>query len=242
MSIFIGQRKMTHRLLLFIALIACWFNVLGQGSFNDSLARALQADSQRIYRKTLAKPFLRVENRNSFIIRQPVDFYGGLLGATLHDRHTIAVGYYFLENSRRREIVSERDPAVSQLFIRLAHFSFVYQYVLLNRRFIQVNVPIELGAGSYYARTKHNDEPGARHHSGLYMPINGGMQLIVKILPWIGLSGTGGYRYSTNDEVLLRFNGLYYSYGVWVDARQVLRNHLYRRAKRRYRQHLQLDK
>lgn len=208
--------------------------------YNDSLYEVLRADSQHIYRKTLAKPFLRVENRNSFIIRQPVDFYGALFGATLLERHTIAAGYYFLENSRRREIVSESDPSVTQLFIRLSHFSFVYQYVMLNRRYVQVNVPLEVGAGSYYARTKHVEEPGPKHHSGLYMPINGGVQVIGKIKRWIGVSVSGGYRYSTNDEVLLRFNGLYYSYGIWIDARQVLRDHLYRRAKRRYRQNQHL--
>lgn len=219
-------------LIVPVTLHSQWKN---KKTLPEPYAGKLREDSLRIYRKTLAKPFLKLENRNSFISSEPVDFYGVLLGATFWERHTIAAGYYFLDKNSRKPIAFDRIGYSSQHVLRFHYFKFAYQFVLLNRKYVQINVPVEIGAGSFYAKT--SDTLGlrpTRHHGGVVIPYSGGTQFILKIRPWIGLSASGGYRHVQKKAELLNFNGFYYSYGVWVDARQVIRNYFYHRARKAY--------
>ena len=201
----------------------------------DSLLLKLKEDSAHIYRTTLAKPYLKIENRNSFIINKPVDFYGGLIGATFWDKHVLAAGFYFLDKKSRIPVNIQGEDR-SQQFLRFQYFNFAYQLVLVNRRFLQLNVPLEIGIGSYYARSTDSAGviPVTQHHGGRFIPYSGGAQLIIKIAKWLGVSGTGGYRYVYNNENLLRFNGPFFSFGVWVDARTLLRNYKYIQARKKY--------
>ena len=200
----------------------------------DSAVARLHRDSLRIYRRTIAKPYLKVENRNSFIISEPVNFYGFLAGSTFHEKHTIAAGYYFLAEKSRKPLPLGDSPGATQQILRMSYFKMVYQLVILNKRFIQINIPAEVGAGSFYASTTDDAASPPKHHTGIFLPVSGGLQAIGKIMPWLGLSASGGYRHVTNADVLLRFNGYYYTFGVWVDARQVFRDYRYRRAKRKH--------
>jgi hypothetical protein len=223
------------RLFFFLLLFPLLCPAQVRTRLNDSLAARLRKDSMHIYRNTLAKPFLKIENRNTFIIREPVDFYGFMLGATFWNRHTIAAGFYFLDEKSRRPVAYRNEPGLTQQFMRFNYFNFAYQLVLLNRRYVQVNLPFEVGAGSYYARTTDSASGIAgRHYSGTVIPFSIGAQVIGKITRWIGVSGTIGYRYVQNNKTLLQFNGLYYSYGVWVDARHLIRNFRYYRARKGY--------
>src|SRR4051812_48451822 len=70
----------------------------------DSLNRQLQHDSAYIYRPRLAKPYLRLENRYSFISREPVSLVGFLAGATFLEKHILCAGYYTLNRSTQKSI------------------------------------------------------------------------------------------------------------------------------------------
>jgi hypothetical protein len=51
-----------------------------------------------------------------------------------------------------------------------------------------------------------------------------GLQLVLKPFRWIGFCAAGGYRYVADKNVKTNFNGLYYSYGLWLDVRQIYRD------------------
>jgi hypothetical protein len=102
---------------------------------------------------------------------------------------------------------------------------------------VQVQMPFEIGVGNaYMKRTDSTATVTVVHGAGRFIPYSAGIQAIGKITGWLGVSITGGYRYVVNDELQLRVNGFYYSYGVWVDARQLFRNYRYSKAKKHYRQ------
>jgi hypothetical protein len=201
---------------------------------NDSLSALLRKDSAHIFRKTLAKPYLKIDNRNSFILDQPIDFYGGMIGATFWDRHTLAAGYYFLDKKSRRP-VETNGKGTTQQFLRLTYFNFAYQLVVLNTRYVQLNLPLEIGAGSVYAKTNDSVAVAVEtHFSGRFIPYSAGLQAIGKITKWLGVSLTGGYRYVYHNKLNLQFNGVYYSYGVWIDARHLFRSFRYSNARKKY--------
>ncbi|MGZ8558587.1 MAG: hypothetical protein ACXWWC_09650, partial [Chitinophagaceae bacterium] len=115
---------------------------------------------------------------------------------------------------------------------------FSYQYVLFNFRYVQLNIPIEVGYGDYNAVI--TDRLGVvKEVSGKIAPISYGLQLILKPIKWAGLSASGGYREVKYDEAIrLSFNGWYYSFGVWADARHLIRSFRYMLYKKNYKKEM----
>jgi hypothetical protein len=61
-------------------------------------------------------------------------------------------------------------------------------------------------------------------------------KIILKPVRWIGLSIMGGYRYVFEEKANLNLDGAYYSFGVWVDIRQIYRDiKFYGFQKRKYK-------
>jgi hypothetical protein len=225
-----------HRYLLLLCSFPFLIAAQARYTLNDSLTTLLRRDSAHIYRQTLAKPYLKIDNRNSFILNQPVDFYGGMVGATFWNRHTLAVGYYFLDKKSRRPLQIDKLGSTRE-FIRLSYFNFAYQLVLFNKGHVQLQMPLEIGVGNaYLKRTETSSTVTVIHRAGRFIPYSAGIQVIGKITAWLGVSITGGYRYVVNDELQLRVNGFYYSFGIWVDARHLFRNYRYSKARKHYRQ------
>jgi hypothetical protein len=199
---------------------------------HDSLALQLQKDSAYIFRKTIARPYLKVENRNSFLANDHVNFLGFLAGATLYERHIVCAGFYVLDKKSRRLIALPKDGG-KQEFSKLKYFDFAYQYVLFNFKYLQLNVPFEVGYGSYKATVIDSLNRNVRNLDGNFIPFGWGLQFIFKPIRWLGLSASGGYREVKQDAIKLSINGWYYSFGIWLDTRLIYRELTYRRHKRR---------
>lgn len=203
----------------------------------DSLRQKLEKDSARIFRKTLAKPYCRAENRNSFITKERVNLLGFMVGATFVEKHTFCVGYYFLgidPKTIRKFTVDFRSKEI----LDLHYFNVSYVHVLLNKRFVQVNIPLEAGYGTYKLELKDNlNNPLGTTH-GNFVPFNGGVQFIFKPIKWAGLSTTGGYRYVQQGDLEVSLRGWYYSIGIWLDARHLIRTGRYYLVKRKYTRQL----
>lgn len=200
----------------------------------DSLRLKLSKDSAQIYRNTIARPYLRLENRRSFIETEKVSFLGFLAGATLYDRHIVCAGFYFLPK-RSADWITPEPGIRSQKFEKLSYVNFSYQYILLNYRYLQLNTPFEVGYGNYKTEEKNLLTLQDTIRAGNFIPFGLGLQLILKPLRWAGLSASGGYRYVKHDPISLSFNGWYYSFGVWVDARYLFRATRFHYAKKQYR-------
>src|SRR4051812_22426783 len=119
----------------------------------DSLRLKLSRDSARIYRRTIARPYLRLERRNSIVHGYNINLLGFLAGAYLHERHIVAAGFYEVEKQSKQAEVSLRDGKLQQ-FASLSVINFCYQYIFLSHRYIQLQWPIEFGYGSYNASVK----------------------------------------------------------------------------------------
>jgi hypothetical protein len=207
----------------------------------DSLSIQFKKDSTYIFRRTIAKPYLRLENRRSFLAAEKVNFNGFLAGANLHERHILSAGYYFLDKNSKQPLHLNKEKTATQQFSRLNYGVFSYQYVLLNGRFLQLNTPIEFGYGHYTASVTDSLNQIEREDvSGNFLPLGAGLQLIYKPIRWSGISVSGGYRYVRHDAISLRFNGWYYSFGLWIDARYLYRWLRYSVYKKRYKDKVEL--
>lgn len=203
----------------------------------DSLKQKLAADSAHIYRPRLAKPYLRVENRYSFISRRPVNLIGFMAGATFIERHILCGGYYVLNRFEKKSIeLEDENNMITREYLSFNYFVFSYQYVLLNRRFVQIHTPVEIGYGPYSTRTTDRFNAFVGKSTGNIVPLSAGVQFILKPIRWVGISTVGGYRHAfQKKDVHLNFTGFYYSFGLWVDARYILRATRYYFRKQSYR-------
>lgn len=208
----------------------------------DSLSRQLRRDSAFIFRPKYSKPYFRVENRYSFISREPVNLAGFLAGITLAEKHIVCAGYYTLNRLTQKSIeVTDANNVTTRQYLVLNYFITSYQYVLLNKRFIQVNTPLEIGYGLYSTRTTDNFDNYLKKSSGRILPVSAGLQIIIKPVKWAGISCVGGYRHVVQEKNIdLNFKGFYYSFGLWIDARNVFRHTKYYFKKKRYREEVEI--
>lgn len=202
-------------------------------SFKDSLKLQLAKDSSFIYRTTTIKPYLRLESRNSFINKQPVRLFGFLVGVTLIEKHVLSAGFYFLDK-RKESPLSILDGRYNvNHFFALNYFDFSYQYILFNTKYFQAFLPLEFGYGNFKI-TSNSATSTFSDFSGDFIPISAGVQLIVKPIKWLGISGMAGYRYVKQEQAALNLKGFYYSAGVWLDIRQIYRNYKFQKKKREF--------
>lgn len=224
-------------LLLCFIQIGVSQNLGTKNSQLDSLKLKLEKDSARIYRKTIAKPYLRVESRRSFISEQSIALLGFLAGVTLYEKHILCAGFYASDRRSKESFnLIDNNRFVNQ-YLKLNYYNFAYQYILLNMQYMQLNIPLEVGYGNYRIRITDSLNRPIRFLSGDFVPLNAGILCILKPVRWAGISLLGGYRYvrpENERQIELNFRGWYYSIGVWLDARQLLHNGRYYMNKRRY--------
>lgn len=203
----------------------------------DSLTLQLKKDSAHIFRPKIAKPYLRVENRYSFFSKQPVNLVGFMAGATFYGRHIICAGYYIFNPFTEKPIeLIDENNVITREYLSLNYFVFSYQYIFINRRYFQVHAPFEIGYGIYDTRTTDHKNIFVGKSSGNIVPISLGLQFIFKPIKWIGISTIGGYRHAVQEKnTNLNFTGFYFSFGIWVDARHVLRYSRYYLKKQKYK-------
>jgi hypothetical protein len=212
------------------------FTVNGQETNRDTLHRRLMRDSAIIYRVTNARPYGKLENRRTFFNGSPVNFYGAMVGAILYQRHVVSGGFYALSRESRDPVIVPKEGIYQQLN-RASFVNFSYQYILINRRYLQIQLPLEAGYGSYRMRVRHLDDPLVTEE-GRFMPMAVGLQFIIRPFTAVGVSLTLGHRFSPIDASALSLSGEYYAFGLWADARQIYRDMRYWKKKRAYRREL----
>jgi hypothetical protein len=205
----------------------------------DSLTKKLTNDSLRTFRFKKYRPFANIDNRNSFIRSQPVNFNGFQLGLIYKEYHTFGMGFYRMTEESKRPIKTRDNTRTINQTLTLNYSTFFYQYVLLDKRYFEIDLPFEIGIGKYHiiledSITKHI----YKNVTAPIIPFGAGVQFIIKPFKWIGVAVSGGYRYVAEKNVNANsnFNGFYYSYGVWLDIRQIYRDiKFYGVQKKKYR-------
>jgi hypothetical protein len=197
----------------------------------DSLSSKLRTDSLRTFRFKKLRPYANIDNRISFV-KNPATISGLQLGIIVNEYHTFGFGSYRLNRSQNDSPI--RD---GYRLNRLSYFTSFYEYFLVNHRYLEIDLPFEIGFGKYNARIVDTlDTKRDQNISKAFIPLGSAVKLILKPVRWIGLSLMGGYRYVLEKKTNLNLNGVYYSLGVWVDIRQIYRDiKFYGFQKKKYR-------
>lgn len=230
--------KMTKNLNSEMKKLLFLFFLLSSSAFHsqtqlDSLKLKFQKDSAHTYRFKKVRPWLAIDQRNSWIRntkglqRIPVTINGLQLGVILKEKHTLGLGFYTMNNTSQKPVkISDQNNKITYQVLLLKYTTLYYQYVIVDTRFFELDVPLEVGLGHYVYNLKDETQTALLwREEGPIKLTGGGITMVLKPLKWIGLSGIAGYRIvALNKRTNLNFNGFYYSYGVWIDLRQIYRD------------------
>ena len=206
----------------------------------DSLTIKFKKDSAHIYRFKNLRPFAAIDNRNSFA-KDRANVKGFQLGAIIKEKHTVGFGIYSLQDKSKHDANTKNENNVQVTRnLTLNYLTLFYQYVIIDRRFFELDLPLEVGLGSYRVGTEDTiaHRVVSEKRGGVSLT-SGGVNMVFKPLKWVGVSGTVGYRIVLDKNPKINFSGAYYSIGLWVDLRQIYRDtRFYGFTRKKYRRHV----
>jgi hypothetical protein len=118
----------------------------------DSLNHKLRRDSLHTFRFKKLRPYANLDNRNSFIKNKPANFSGLQLGVIINEYHTFGFGIYSLNPNAKGGSQIKNNYQIANL----KYTTFFYEYFLVNKKYLEIDLPFEIGFGNYSAR-KPND-------------------------------------------------------------------------------------
>jgi hypothetical protein len=192
----------------------------------DSIAKKFKKDSLHLYRFLKVRPYLDLDNRNTIIRDFRVNVRGFLAGLVLFEKHAVGVGYYSINHkSSDRNIKTVINNEEAFVTTRINYFTLFYYYILVDKKYFQINIPLEGGFGNYdiNAFSKSTKEE-LQQNKGKLLLVGSGLTLVLRPIKHIGLSSKIGYRLVSDETSNLNFNGLYYSLGVWLNIKQLYRD------------------
>ncbi|MEO6305053.1 MAG: hypothetical protein ABIP51_17985 [Bacteroidia bacterium] len=202
----------------------------------DSLTKKLTKDSLHTFRFKKLRPYANIDSRNSFVTNNLTNLSGFQLGVIVNEYHTFGFGLYTLTKFSK----SNTPFSAISSFNRFGYVNVFYEYFLLNRRYLEIDLPFEVGVGGFQAQLRDTLATGLTNISKWFVPLGAGVKFIVKPVRWIGISSMIGYRYIPYKQNLIDYDGLYYSLGIWMDFRQIYRDiKYYGVQKKRYRRDVQ---
>lgn len=234
------------RLLYLTIFCLLAYNAISQSKQKllDSLKTKFEKDSARCYRFKAVRPFVSIDNRYSFIKDAKVDVKGFQIGLLLFDRHLVGYGLYGLQKSSKQTVSNKNDNnMVAIRSLKLGYITTFYQYTIIKHRYFQLDLPLEIGLGSYQLDLLDTlkKTPIAPEKKGGIILTGGGANITLKPIRWLGLTGMAGYRGVLDGNTNLNFNGAFYSYGLWVDLRQIYRDiKFYGFIRKKYRRNKEL--
>lgn len=219
------------RIIFFFFLCSC--SILYSQTQADSLKLKFQKDSAHTYRFKKIRPWLAIDQRNSWIRntkgqkKVPVTINGLQAGVIIKEKHTLGLGLYTMNGTSQKPVkINDANNKITYQELLLKYFTITYEYKIVDTRFFELDVPMEVGLGNYIYNLKDETQTQLLwREQGPIKLTGGGVQIILKPFKWIGISGMAGFRVvGFNQRTNLNFNGAYYSYGVWIDLRQIYRD------------------
>lgn len=199
-------------------------------------------DSIRIYTPKKIYPQIALDNRKSFIRNSPVDIRGIYTGILYKSRYKFGIAYYELDSQSRANIKlkEKQSPAVRDLDLYFGSINF--EYLVIDRRYIKLGFPINLGFGFYNLNIYDDRKENLLYHSvGNFIPLSIASEIAKKPFRQFGLTTSIGYRkVISHRESRIDFDGLFYSYGLVVDLKEIIKDLRWLKAKKRYKKALHL--
>lgn len=234
------MKTLIHILTCFIAISLYGQEPAKQHAL-DSLTTKFKKDSAHIYRFKIIRPFVSIDNRNSFIKEGPVNVKGFQLGVILKEKHTVGFGIYGIQNSSKQNLTSKDVNSVPlKRTLSLNYLTLFYRYRIIDTRFFELALPLEVGLGGYHIQLI-DDRTGktVSEVNGGTSLTSGGVDIVLKPFRWVGVTGSAGYRIALDKNPNVNFSGAYYSYGLWVDLRQIYRDiKFYGFVRKKYRRNI----
>ncbi len=195
-----------------------------QQQYRDSLTAKLKADSTRIFRLQKYRPYVNIDQRNSFSKTAPINVNGIQLGVLINDKHAVGFGGYEVTENSKQKV---RTKTVNRQ-VDMTYFTFFYLYTIIDRRFFELDMQVETGAGKYNLKNYNIQTDKLISNRSANLLIEGlGPLFTFKPFRWIGVNAMLGYRFTFEKNPNLNFNGTYYAYGIWLDIRQIIRDYNY---------------
>lgn len=205
----------------------------------DSLKVKLRNDSLKIFKPRIFRLQIALDNRNTFIRKEPVDMRGFAVGFMLFDRFKYGIGLYSIHNIYKGisnvkgiEVFGIRD-------LRMNYVTWYFDYVFINRRFWEISLPTEAGVGNYNLVIRHseNDTLISRRSGGV-STVGIALDVTFKPLKYFGLNAMGGLRKTFEKDQYLNFDGAFYALGIKFYLRETQRDIRYAIKKRKYKKAL----
>lgn len=199
-------------------------------------------DSVKICKPKIIYPQLALDNRKSFIRNSPVDIKGFYAGILFKSRYKFGIGYYQVDDEGHANKKIKDKQLITIRDLELYYTTFNFEFLAINRRYIKLGLPIDLGYG--FSNISIYDETKTKliyHSVGNFTPFSIGSELTIKPLRWFGVTGLIGYRKILHhSETRIDFDGLFFSYGIAIDVKEIIKDVRLILAKKRYKKAINL--
>ncbi len=207
------------KIIFFSIVLISWQVVFGQ----DTITKTFKNDWQ-YYAHKQAKwiPVANMDVRQSFLKDAPITIQGFQIGARSHGKYQMTLGYYWLtQNSQSAIKVKNRNRlAIVTLDenAKINYFSFCFNYIFLNTRYIEMGIPTEIGFAQMTDKVTLPDGRVLKDLKTSFVPVQLGISFHWRATNWVGAKAAVGIRQvvSNVQEASLAqdFDGAYYSYGL----------------------------
>ena len=194
-------------------------------------------DSIRIFTPKKIYPQIALDNRKSFMRKSPVDIQGIYTGILYKSRYKFGIGYYQVDSQSRANLKLKERQVQTMRDLDLYYGTINFEYLLIDRRYIKFGFPINLGLG-YSNLNIYNDKKDTLiyHSVGAFVPFSIGTEIALKPFREFGLTSSIGYRkVLIHSEPHIDFDGFFYSYGLVIDVKEIIKDIRWLRAKKRYK-------
>lgn len=207
----------------------------------DSLTAKLKNDSLHIYRFQKYRPYINIDQRNSFIKSAPININGLQLGILIKEKHVLGIGGYQITKTSKQKVNTKTEKNLdANRELDMRYLTLFYQYVAIDKRYFELDLQTEVGLGEFDIKLYDSKTNALIYNKKSGIFVSGiGPLFVIKPFKWIGFAGMAGYRFTFEKNSNLNFNGAFYGYGLWLDIRQIIRDYRYFLVKKRnYRKYV----
>ena len=202
-------------------------------SKNDSLKKHLELDSARIYRYRLVKPYANIDFRNAYVSNSFLSLVGFRGGLTVNAHHIFGFGIYTLNKFP----IFKSDRVKTYQFEEITYGTLFYEYRILDRKYLDILLPFEIGYGNYTAKIA--DGTVNTIVSSKMIPTGFGVKCLIMPHTWIGLKIGAGYRYVWEESFRVGLDGGYFTVGIRIDLDHMSQDIRYNRLKKKYKRQVE---
>ncbi|TAE00760.1 MAG: hypothetical protein EAZ97_04905 [Bacteroidetes bacterium] len=120
---------------------------------------------------------------------------------------------------------SNNSQAVLNRELSLYFFTLSPEYIFFYRSYLELSVPLEFGIGYSSLKTVNDQGLVFNEKNGVFVPLESGLNILIKPTRWFGIIARGGYRKTINVSGFeADYDGWYYNYGLAIFLGNIYRD------------------